>query len=118
MFTQFYNVYIQPQFNCSNIIWGNYSNYNASKIRNLHWRDGMIFLQAEYTDTESTIMGLNILSFDHAVLLNKAKTMYKVVNDIIPRCAETLFQSCIDIVSNASLRLFRIIIAWRAPTHI
>ena len=34
----FYNAHIQPQFNYFNIIWGNSSNYNVSKLTKLQRR--------------------------------------------------------------------------------
>ena len=49
-------------------------------------------------------MQLKILSFDQNVFLNKAKTMYKVANGLIPRYIIDLFQSRADSLPNTSLR--------------
>ena len=49
-------------------------------------------------------MQLKILSFDQNVFLNKAKTMYKVANGLIPRYIIDLFQSRADRLPNTSLR--------------
>ena len=76
----FYNEKKQPQFNYCNIIWGNSSNYNVSKITKLQMRACKVILENEYEDLDSARMKLNILSFDQNVFLNKAKTMYKVAN--------------------------------------
>ena len=81
----FYNAYIQPQFNYCDIIWGNSSNYNVSKLTKLQMRACKVILENEYEDLDSARMKLNIVSFDRNVFLNKAKTMYKVVNGFIPQ---------------------------------
>ena len=78
--TLFYNAYIQPHFNYCNIIWGNSSNCNVSKITKLQSHVCKFIQENEYIDLESARIKLNILSFDQAVLLNKAKIMYEVVN--------------------------------------
>ena len=72
----------EPHLGYCNTIWGNYSNYNVSKITKLQTRACKVVLEAEYTALESARTRLIILSFDQAVLLNNTKIMYKVVNDI------------------------------------
>ena len=100
----FYNAYIQPHLDYCNTIWGNPSDYNVSKITKLQRRACKVILEAEYTDLESARSRLNILSFDQAVLLNKAKIMYKVVNVIAPQYIRDLFQLRADTLTNNSLR--------------
>ena len=48
-------------------------------------------------------MQLKILPFGQNVFLNKAKTMYKVANGLIPRYIIDLFQSRADSLPNTSL---------------
>ena len=100
----FYNAYILPQFNYCNMIWGNSSNYNVSKITKLQRRACKVILEHEYEDLDSARMQLKILSFDQNVFLNKAKAMYKVANGLIPRYIIDLFQSRADSLPNTSLR--------------
>ena len=100
----FYNAYIQPQFNYCTMIWGNSSNYKVPKITKLQRRACKVILEHEYEDLDSARMQLKILSFDQNVFLNKAKTMYKVANGLIPRYIIDLFQSRADSLPNTSLR--------------
>ena len=75
----FYKAYIQPHFNYCNIICGNSTNYNVSRLTKLQRRVcKTIILENEYEDLDSAQKRLNILSFDQNVFVNKAKTMYKV----------------------------------------
>lgn len=100
----FYNAYIHPHFNYCNIIWGNSSNYNVSRMNKFQRRACKIILKNEYLDLENARKRLNILSFDQAVFLNKAKTMYKVFNNIIPQYICNLFQLRSESLLNTSLR--------------
>ena len=81
----FYSACIQPQFNYCNIVWGNSSNYNVSKITKLQRRACKVILENQYENLESALRTLNILSFNQNVFLNKAKTMYKVANGLVPQ---------------------------------
>ena len=45
-----------------------------------------------------------MLFFDQNVFVNKAKTMYKVANGLVPQCIVDLFQSRADSLPNTSLR--------------
>ena len=87
----FYSAYIQPQFNYCNIIWGNSSNYNVSKITKLQRRACKVILENQYENLESAMKKLNMLSFDQNVFVNKAKTMYKVANGLVPGIYLTFF---------------------------
>ena len=69
----FYNAYIQPQFNYCNMIWGNSSYYNVSKITMLQRRACKVILEHEYEDLDSARMQLKILSFDRNVFQTKQK---------------------------------------------
>ena len=96
--------FIQPHLDYCNTISGNSSNYNVSKITELQRQACKVVLEAEYIALESTRSRLNILSFDQAVLLNKAKIMYKVVNVIAPQYIRDLFQSRADTLPNNSIQ--------------
>ena len=100
----FYSAYIQPQFNYCNIIWGHSSNYNVSKITKLQRRACKVILENQYENLESAMKKLNMLSFDQHAFVNKAKTMYKVANGLVPRYIVDLFQSRADSLTNTSLR--------------
>ena len=100
----FYSAYIQPQFNYCNIIWGHSSNYNVTKITKLQRRACKVILENQYENLESAIKNLNMLSFDQNVFVNKAKTMYKVSNGLVPQYIVDLFQSRADSLPNTSLR--------------
>ena len=52
----FYNAYIQPQFNYCNMIWGNSSNYNVSKLSKLQRRACKVILENELEDLDSARM--------------------------------------------------------------
>ena len=49
----FYNAYIQPHFNYCNIIWGNPSNYNLSRVTKLQKRAFKIILWNDYLDFQN-----------------------------------------------------------------
>lgn len=100
----FYNSYIQPHFNYCNTIWGNSSNYNVSKLTQLQRRACKLILENNYENLESARKKLNILSFDQNVFVNKAKTMFKVANNLIPQYIVGLFQRRADSLPNTSLR--------------
>ena len=51
-----------------------------------------VILSQDYTDIQGALKRLNILSFDQAIFLNKAKLMYKVYNNIAPVYLHELFQ--------------------------
>ena len=100
----FYSAYIQPQFNYCNIIWGNFSNYNVSKITKLQRRACKVILENQYENLESATKKLNMLSSDQNVFVNKAKMMYKVANGLVEQYVVDLFQSRADTLPNTSLR--------------
>lgn len=100
----FYKAYIQPHFNYCNTIWGNSSSYNVSQINKLQKRVCKIILGTEYSDLNNARRRLNILSFDQNVLVNKAKTMYKVVHSLVPQYIRDLFQLRADTLPDTSLR--------------
>ena len=86
------------------IIWGHSSNYNVSKITKLQRRACKVILENQYENLESAMKKLNMLSFDQNVFVNKAKTMYKVANGLVPQNIVDLFQSRADSLPNTSLR--------------
>ena len=59
----FYNAYIQPHFNYCNVIWGNSSNYNLSRVTKLQKRAIKINLGDDYLDFQNAKMRLNVLLF-------------------------------------------------------
>ena len=64
-----------------------------------------VILENQYENLESALTTLNILSFYQNAFLNKAKTMYKVANGLVPTCIIIdLFQSRADSLLNTSLR--------------
>ena len=87
----FYKAYIQPHFNYCNIIWGNSTNYNVSRLTKLQRRACKIILENEHEDLDRAQKILNILSFGQNVSVNKAKTMYKVANSLLPQYIIDLF---------------------------
>ena len=100
----FYKAYIQPHFNYCNIIWGNSTNSNVSRLTKLQRRVCKIILENEYEDLDSAQKRLNILSFDQNVFVNKAKTMYKVANSLLPQCIIDFFQFRADSLPETALR--------------
>ena len=99
-----YNAYMSPHLDYCNTISGNSSDYNVSKITKLQRQACKVILEVEYKNLESARSRLNILSFDQAVFLNKAKIMYKVVNVIAPQYIRDIFQLREDTLPNNSLR--------------
>ena len=88
----YYKAYIQPHLNYCNIIWGNSSNNNVSRITRLQKRACRLILQDEYTDFDNAKSTLKMLAFEESVFLNKAKMMFKVVNRLIPEYVYRLFE--------------------------
>ena len=62
-----YNAYLQPLFNYCNMIWGNSSDYNVSKITKLQRKAVKVILEHEFEELDSARMQLKILSFDQNV---------------------------------------------------
>ena len=75
----YYEAYNQPYLNYCNTIWGNSSN-NAK----LHISASRLILRDEYVDFDSAKSTLKLLAFEESVFLYKPKTMFKVVNHLIP----------------------------------
>ena len=100
----FFNAYIQSHFNYCNIIWGNSSNYNLSRVIKIQKRAFKINLGNAYLDFENAKMRLNILSFKQSVFVNKERIMFKVANSLIPQYVCDLFQRRLDNSHHASLR--------------
>lgn len=100
----FYNAYIQPHFNYCNVIWGNSSNYNLSKLVKLQKRACKLILENEYIDFETAKTRLNILSLEQSVFVNKATIMFKVTNNLIPQYVCDLFERRLDGSVHTSLR--------------
>ena len=71
----FCNAYITPHFEYCSVVWCNTSNNNINKIHKL---------QRQYDGLENSLKRLNILSFDQFFFLNKAKIMYKDLNNLAP----------------------------------
>ena len=100
----FYKAYIVPHLNYCNIIWGNSSNNNVNKITKLQKRAFKTILGNEYTDFEGDKTVLNVQSFEESLFLNKAKIMYRVVNNMIPSYVCDMFQRRSDSIINTTLR--------------
>ena len=88
----FYNAYIKTHFDYCSTVWGNSSNNNINKINKLQRRACKLILDKECTSLEEARNRLKILSFDESVFLQKAKTMYKIANKIVPKYLIDLFQ--------------------------
>ena len=93
-----------PHLNYCNIIWGNSSNFNVSKITMLQKRACKIILGNGYTDFESAKAIVNVQSFEQSMFLNKAKIMYKIANNMIPAYVCELFERRSDSIINTTLR--------------
>lgn len=100
----FYNAYIHPHFNYCNIIWGNSSNYNMSKIVKLQKRACKIILGNEYSSFEDAKSRLSILSFEQSMFVNKAKIMFKVTHSLLPKYICELFEKKRDQSNQTTLR--------------
>ena len=100
----YYKAYIQPHLNYCNIIWGNSSNNNISRITRLQKRTCRLILQDEYIDFDNAKSTLKMLAFGESVFLNKAKMMFKVVNHLIPEYVCRLFERRAVDSLNMSLR--------------
>ena len=88
----FYNAYVKPHYEYCSTVWSNTSSGNINKITKLQRRACKLILSQDYTDIQEALKRLNILSFDQAIFLNKAKLMYKVYNNIAPVYLQELFQ--------------------------
>ena len=70
---------------------GKFNNFNIEKVTMIQRRACKIILGSEYTHLEEARNHLKILSSDESVLLNKAKMMYKIANNIAPSYLNDLF---------------------------
>ena len=96
----FYKAFIQPHFN-----YCNSTNYNVSRLTKIQRRVCKIILENEYENLDSAQKRLNILSFDQNVFVNKAKTMYKVANSLLPQyIIDFFFQLRADSLPETALR--------------
>ena len=100
----FYRAYVEPDLNYCNIIWRNSFNFNIERILKLQKRACKIILGNEYKFFENAKLVLNMLSFEQQVSLNKAKTMHKVANNLIPQYVCELFPKRSESLINTSLR--------------
>ena len=71
---------------------GNSSNYNIDKIKKLQRTACKIILGKDYTHLAEARNHLKMLSFDENVFLQKAKVIYKIVNNIAPEYLTDFFQ--------------------------
>ena len=102
----YYKSYIQPHFNYCNVIWGNASNSNVTRMNRLQIRACKLIhvLGNEYDDFESAKATLNILSFEQSVFVSKAKIMYKVANGLVQQYICDLFTRRSEVAHGTSLR--------------
>ena len=82
----------KTHFDYCSFIWGNSSNYNIDKINKLQSRACKIILGKDYTHLAEARNHLKMLSSDENVFLQKAKVMYKIVNNIAPEYLTDFFQ--------------------------
>ena len=81
---QFYNAYIRPHIEYCIVIWGNSTNLNIKKMSKLQRRACKLILGSEYRHLDEACNHLKILSFNAGVVLNNAKMMNKIANNIAP----------------------------------
>ncbi len=103
--TLFYNAYIQPHFGYCSIVWGKSSCLNVAKITKLQRRACKLILAEQYIDLNSSMQLLRILNFEESVFLQKAKTMYKITNNLAPHYLCDLFEMRSNHVQNTDLTL-------------
>ncbi|MCU7801208.1 MAG: reverse transcriptase family protein, partial [gamma proteobacterium symbiont of Lucinoma myriamae] len=101
----FYNAYIKPHLEYCSIIWGNSSGSNINRLNKLQRRACKIILGNSYTNLVEARNHLNILSFEESLFLQKAKTMYKIANNIAPQYLIDLFQLRSNNMNNTTLNL-------------
>ena len=89
----YYKAYIQPHLDYCNIIWGNTTVYNKSKIHRLQKRACKLILGVNYTDFESALKNLNIIKFEDRVIFNKAIAMFKIAHDDSPNYLRDMFKT-------------------------
>ena len=88
----FYYAYIRPHFDYCSVIWGSSTCSNTDKITKLQRRARKLILRNGYSNLEEAQNHLNMLSFSESVFLQKAKVMYKVLNNIAPEYLTDLFK--------------------------
>ncbi|MES9882038.1 MAG: reverse transcriptase family protein, partial [Sedimenticola sp.] len=103
--TLFYKAYIQPHFGYCSIVWGKSSCLNVAKITKLQRRACKLILAEQYVDLNSSMQLLKILNFEESVFLQKAKTMYKITNNLAPHYLCDLFEMRSNHVQNTDLTL-------------
>ena len=82
---QFYKSYIQPHIDFCNIVWGSSSEANKLKIFRLQKRACRVILDYNVENSNEAMSSLKILSIYDRLYLRKAKFMFKVYNNIIPK---------------------------------
>ena len=87
----FYNAYIKPHIDYCSSIWSNTSSSNISKITRLQRRACKLILRHEYNGLSEAFEKLKILSIDQSIFLSKAKTMYKIHNNLAPSYLNEMF---------------------------
>ena len=63
-----------------------------------------IIIGNEYTNFESAKTTLNIQSFEESVFLNKAKIVYKIANNMVPKYVCELFERRFESIINTTPR--------------
>ena len=80
----FYNAYIRPHFDYCFVIWRSLTCSYTGKMTKLQQRACKLILRNVYSNLEKAQDRLNMLLLSESVLLQKAKVMYTVSNNIAP----------------------------------
>ncbi|MCG8034833.1 MAG: hypothetical protein JAZ03_22035 [Candidatus Thiodiazotropha taylori] len=81
---QYYKSYIQPHIDFCNIVWGNTSESNKTKIFRLQKRACRVILDYNIENTAEAMSTLGIMSVFDRIFFRKAKLMFKVYNGLAP----------------------------------
>jgi hypothetical protein len=88
----FYKAYIQPHLDFCNVIWGGTGKTNLDKLFLLQKRAFKIILGPEYTSFPEALEKINALSIHQRILIQKAKFMYKVHQNLLPTYILEMFE--------------------------
>ena len=84
--------YIQPHLDFCNIIWGSTKKSNIQILIRLQRRACHVILGEQYTNLNEALLSINVLSIEQRILLQKAKFMYRVFQNVTPSYIQNMFQ--------------------------
>jgi len=102
----YYKAYIQPHFDYCCIIWGNTTQQNINTLLRLQRRACKYILGQDYISLRESMSEINIMTFDQRIIFQKAVTMYKIMNNLVPNYLNEHFQlrHCNSVTSDMTLR--------------